>query len=474
MNKEIQTFLRFGDKYSDVTITFYDQKERISMRLHRIFLAWKVPYFDTLFSFAENLQKKEFTIPVEDARVAELFMESLYGQLPQVTSPQRGQEVYFTPDCYNFLHLCKLRSYFCLNVDLEGLYQIKVPPENFDLFLQVVSLPEIELSKKLIKTIRRNLPSDYNWEGINEEFKREILKREKYILMGYCNDILIWNLYTIDEEDVNSENCAKILTGHKGQVKSVVITKDRKQIISGSEDETIKIWSMSSGECVKTLTGHRGQVKSIVIAEEQQQIISASADQTIKIWSMSSGECVKTLTGHTDWVSSMIITKDQLQIISGSHDKTIKIWNLASGECVKTLIGHTDWIKSIVFVENQQKIISASTDWTIKIWEVASGKCIKTMLGHTDSIITMVVTEDQEKIISAGGDETIKIWNLASGECVKTLTGHTDWVMSVVVTEDQEKIISSSDDGTVRIWNSSDGKCIKTLTDYTDVTLFYL
>jgi len=77
-------------------------------------LAWLVPYFDNLFTFGDNLQKKRFNIPVEDAAVAELFIQSLY-----------GRRIDFTSNCYNFLHLCKLGSYFCLNVNLKQLYQLK-------------------------------------------------------------------------------------------------------------------------------------------------------------------------------------------------------------------------------------------------------------------------------------------------------------------------------------------------------------
>ena len=111
----------------------------------------------------------------------------------------------------------------------------------------------------------------------------------------------------------------KTLAGHTWSVLSVAI-KDNL-IISGSYDNTIKIWNINSGTCIKTLEGHIYSVNSVAIKDNL--IISGSTDNTIKIWDISTGLCIKTLEGHTHWVYSVAI-KDNL-IISGSNDKTIRI-----------------------------------------------------------------------------------------------------------------------------------------------------
>ena len=236
----------FGDNYSDVTIKFSDAEKSIEMRLHRVILAGKVPYFHNLFSFAGNFRKKEFNIQVEDAAIAELFIKSLY-----------GLEVDFTSNFRDFLLLCKLRSYFCLDIDLEQLYRVKVPAELFDLFLRVVNLPEVQVDKKLIRTIKRNIPADYTWEGVNEEFAREVTKKERYIVSAdEEGTIKIWNLNIFPEEnleDIVSEDHVGTLVGHTEPVSSIVVTNDQRLIVSASEDKTVKIWEVATGKCVKTL-----------------------------------------------------------------------------------------------------------------------------------------------------------------------------------------------------------------------------
>ncbi|CAD5982649.1 putative WD repeat-containing protein alr2800 [Planktothrix tepida] len=54
--------------------------------------------------------------------------------------------------------------------------------------------------------------------------------------------------------------------------------------MSGSEDQTIKLWEIETGEEICTLTGHTGIVYSVAISPDNQTIVSGSQDGTIKIW----------------------------------------------------------------------------------------------------------------------------------------------------------------------------------------------
>jgi hypothetical protein len=93
-----------------------------------------------------------------------------------------------------------------------------------------------------------------------------------------------------------------------------------------------------SCKLIKTLQGHTNWVRCIEQIDDYSKIVTGSHDNSIKIWSTESGECLKTLKDHTDWVLSLIISNDKKYLISGSRDKTIKIWNIENDfECVQTL-----------------------------------------------------------------------------------------------------------------------------------------
>jgi WD40 repeat protein len=61
-------------------------------------------------------------------------------------------------------------------------------------------------------------------------------------------------------------------------------------------------------------------------------LVSGSDDKTIKLWSLPEGKLLNTLEGHSDWVRSVTISPDGTLLASGSYDKTVRLWTLPEGE----------------------------------------------------------------------------------------------------------------------------------------------
>jgi WD40 repeat protein len=116
------------------------------------------------------------------------------------------------------------------------------------------------------------------------------------------------------------------LMGHSHIVRSLAISTDAKLLVSGSRDQTIKIWQLETGQLIRTLKGHRDEVCTITLSPDEQIIASGSADKTIKLWHLETGELLATFTGHTDTVTAVAFTASGEMLVSGSLDKTIKIW----------------------------------------------------------------------------------------------------------------------------------------------------
>ncbi|MCF2148138.1 WD40 repeat domain-containing protein [Desmonostoc muscorum LEGE 12446] len=116
------------------------------------------------------------------------------------------------------------------------------------------------------------------------------------------------------------------LMGHSHIVCSLAISTDGKLLVSGSWDQTIKIWQLETGELLHTLKGHRDRVYAIALSPDEQIIASGSADQTIKLWHLQTGELLGTFTGHGNIVTALAFTASGEMLVSGSLDKTIKIW----------------------------------------------------------------------------------------------------------------------------------------------------
>ncbi len=72
--------------------------------------------------------------------------------------------------------------------------------------------------------------------------------------------------------------------GHQGSVHSIAFSLDGKYIASGSEDNTVKIWSVEQKKEISTLKGHNGSVNSVSFSPNGMYLASGSYDSNIKLW----------------------------------------------------------------------------------------------------------------------------------------------------------------------------------------------
>jgi WD40 repeat protein len=249
--------------------------------------------------------------------------------------------------------------------------------------------------------------------------------------------------------------------GHEAAVKCVRFSKDGSKIASGSFDEQIRIWNSATGECLHVLRGHKGPVSCVVFCNTTDRIISSSYDTTIRIWDLTLDPVspqVLELKGHTKAVSSVAINSDDRLIASGSYDFSIRIWFSDTGQQIRELRAHIDVINTVVFHHKHSIVASGSNDNLIKLWDVDSGQTVMTLKGHSAAVNSICFSSDGKNLISGSADKSIRIWDLdiarKKGEDIIIFEGHKYPVRSVAYDYFRKRIISGSDDGSIREWNA--------------------
>ena len=129
-----------------------------------------------------------------------------------------------------------------------------------------------------------------------------------------------------------------------------------------------------SGSCefIRTLNGHKRGIACLQYHNDL--VVSGSSDNTIRLWDIESGSCLRVLEGHEELVRC--IRFDDNRIVSGAYDGKIKVWDLNAAKdprapsgtlCVRTLVEHSGRVFRLQFDEFQ--IVSSSHDDTILIWD---------------------------------------------------------------------------------------------------------
>lgn len=321
-------------------------------------------------------------------------------------------------------------------------------------------LPAQLVGRLLNLTAERRSDNDYADVGEEvSDFVRR-LRTHDYGFSWWCPVSAAW--------DQVEETFLRRISGHRGTVQAVAwCPLDRRRLVSGSWDGTVRIWNVVTGNCEMVLEGHTSTVWSVAVFHDGMRVISGSLDKTVRVFDAKSAECLMILEEHDDSVFSVACSCDGSLIASGSRDKTIHVHDSNTGELINVLTGHAGWIYSINFSHEGQRLVSGATDNTVRIWNSIEGDCIQVMEGHSDWVRSVCWSVDDREVLSGSADHTVRIWDCATGECEQMLGGHEDSVWCVSQSSDGRHVASASTDGSVRIWDQTSGRCEQHFTAHT-------
>ncbi|KAI0328083.1 WD40 repeat-like protein [Cubamyces sp. BRFM 1775] len=184
---------------------------------------------------------------------------------------------------------------------------------------------------------------------------------------------------TIRLWDLSLRTCVRQFRGHVGQVQSLkllLVDEDREEPSDSSSTPASREGSLSpypyptsspilSRRTPAPAQQERGSaVPGSPVKRQKPVLISGSLDNTIKIWDIETGKVQRTLFGHIEGVWA--VASDKLRLVSGSHDRTIKVWSREEGNCTATLVGHRGAVTCLALGED--KIVSGSDDGDVRVW----------------------------------------------------------------------------------------------------------
>ncbi|KAG2743303.1 WD40 repeat-like protein [Suillus brevipes Sb2] len=190
---------------------------------------------------------------------------------------------------------------------------------------------------------------------------------------------------------------------HEDTVCAVAAFPDRRRMVTGSDDKTLRIWDLETGVVLKKMEGHSSEVRALAVSRDDQIIASADEHGKTIAWHGENGESLtKPIKAHSNLIHSVDFCPDGTVLATGSYDGMTKFW------CTKTWQMQGDPIdcgdvNCIRYSPSGQLLAIATTD-NIQIYNPGTRK-------HVASFKTTIGKELFEKIhlshleLACGGGE---------------------------------------------------------------------
>jgi WD40 repeat protein len=223
--------------------------------------------------------------------------------------------------------------------------------------------------------------------------------------------------------------------GHTALIRDIIVTKSG-DIISASDDKTIRVWDSKTGREKRKILGQIGQgsegkIFAIALSDDEKYLavggfLNNNGDKewgNIRIYNYKTGKLLKVLKSHTDVVNDLSF-KDKY-LISGSSDESAKIWSTSNWKLLDTIEFHKNYVYAVKIIKKSNSLyaITAGYDNKIALYDIKKREIIKS---HTlDYKLQYLATNPKKNHIAVcGKGRQIKIYDY-NLNLIKTISSQT-------------------------------------------------
>ncbi|VDN55782.1 unnamed protein product [Dracunculus medinensis] len=165
--------------------------------------------------------------------------------------------------------------------------------------------------------------------------------RAPIILSPYDDRIIGMRIWTIIDENI----VPKTKIYHNEEITCFNTTTNFSLLVTGSVDQSLKIWQIDTGFLIQVLVGHENGVICCAIAEDERVVISGSKDSQIIVWNVSTGDIFLSIRTMAP-VTAIYLTVDASVAISADETGWIETYDMESGQLLSSFNVHRS-IKSL-------------------------------------------------------------------------------------------------------------------------------
>lgn len=230
----------------------------------------------------------------------------------------------------------------------------------------------------------------------------------KYIASGGLdNACSIFNLS--NPETDNGTPCTELI-GHNGHLSSCRFLNN-EQIITSSGDKTCVLWDTQSGKEITKFVEHTGDVLSVSVSPDTNLFVSGSVDQTSRLYDIRTGKLAQMrFVDHTSDVNAVQFFPSGQAFATGSEDNSAKLYDIRFAGSLNSYDGDSG-VTSVAFSQSGKYLFSAySMGTTVKVWDTVKGNFITELKGHKERVSSIGISGDGLALGTACWDRTLKIY----------------------------------------------------------------
>nr|XP_018899764.1 PREDICTED: protein FAN-like [Bemisia tabaci] len=238
-------------------------------------------------------------------------------------------------------------------------------------------------------------------------------------------------------------------------LSSVIILPDDLTVIVGSWDSTIIVYDIKCARTIDTIHGHEDAVSCIGWNQERKILITGSWDCSVRIWQAqypwSPIKAASTRLANLDHDSRVkCLSICETLVASGTEDGELFLWSLDSFRLVKELPSHFAAVNDICFSPDETKLISCSNDQWFKVFDLSSGLEVYAKMLEQE---LMCLAWDGLNLLIGDTIGALYVFDLKTATIKDKIEAHKEAILTLAASPCKPVVVSGGEDHRVIIWD---------------------
>lgn len=223
--------------------------------------------------------------------------------------------------------------------------------------------------------------------------------------------------------ELGSDSQPIVLSGHAGQVTSLLYNMEKNLLLSGGYDGYLCSWNLNQYSLVRVIkhrpeqaVTNKGNVEGKIVAlsetTDKKFVAVGFMDGAVGIYESTFTSQMMKFTAHEKYLFDLSISKLVGLLATSSADFSIRLWHLnAVAVCQKTLRGHRNIVMTVCFSTLDPILFTGSKDEMIAAWDIDSGLELFRIEFHDNTVFKIIHHPTKRSILSCSGDGMISMWD---------------------------------------------------------------
>jgi WD40 repeat protein len=233
----------------------------------------------------------------------------------------------------------------------------------------------------------------------------------------------------------------------------VALSPDHQVLAAAGISGRVHLWDTMTGAGLAVLSGHAGEIKTLIISPDGKTLATAGLDRTIRLWDV--GTRRERLVWRTPARgTSLSFSPDGRVLASAYRDGRVVLWDVETGREGLSFQTGPGGISALVFMQGGATLATSDIfSNVVSLWDSSDGRERGRVVGSAGSVYALLALPDGRTLAYAGPDSKIRLWDVVEGRETLALGGQPAWITAMAVSRDGSTLTSGDVEGSIRLWN---------------------